>query len=113
MKAKNLFNIYKKTIQKNAVDLCFSAFERANNIKTFENIFETAKKVFTSADISDNQECFDPNKLPSIKSICNDNYALFLLNYLMYMKRTYVHSSSIEFRIGKALMSSIGLRKYK
>lgn len=111
LKNKDLFITYKNSIQQYAIELCFTALEKARDSSTIEDVFKASNMLLNKAEIEISNK--EPTILRDrcINHILLSNFSGFLEDYFFLTKQNMVSMATIEYRIGKKIMRFLKIKQ--
>ncbi len=109
----NLVEVYRKSIEQYSVDLCITALTKASTMKELSAVYQAFIHIMQLVGISEHSEYVKTsNYTDIIIALKNNDMEGFIAALYFYTIAKSVSKTTIEYRIGKAILCRMGIKKY-
>lgn len=113
LKRNNLLATYRYSLEQYAIDLCMTALTKAKTRQDLDQVFDVCTDIFNDLGISKENEYAIKSKYSGItNAIIDDNKSQMISELYFYYKNVSVPISTIEYRIGKNILSRFHVKHY-
>lgn len=113
LKRNNLLDTYRSSIEQYAIDLCMTALTKTKTCEDIDQVFDVCTDIFNSLGITKNNDyAIKMNYSGIINAIIDGDKSCMICELYFYYKRISAPVSTIEYRIGKNILSKFHVKQY-